>query len=99
MRGRKTLTRRPRHLSRLWLRIVLPILLLAWVSTAPAASAAPAGRAVWIWEEDTYGMLDQETSREEVFALLDRQHISTLYLYADELHGRNILVHEPAKYR
>jgi hypothetical protein len=93
------MTRQSRGFRRWWLHAAVPILLLSWPSNVPTTSAASTGRAVWIWEEDTFGMLDADASRQDVFAFLERQHISTLYLYADELHGRNILVNEPQKYR
>ncbi len=62
-----------------------------------AAVAAP--RAVWIWEEDAFRMLDKDEAQQAVEAFLDQQHISIMYLYADEFRGRNILVKEPEKYR
>ncbi|MCK9419502.1 MAG: hypothetical protein M0R70_09015 [Nitrospirae bacterium] len=65
----------------------------------PGHSAVAAPRAVWIWEEDAFRMLDKEEALRDVETFLDRQHISTMYLYADEYNGRNILVNEPRKYR
>ena len=88
------------------MRIVLPVLGLWSLSGVPAATSALAGgRSVWVWEEDTDAMLGDDGARRSIFALLERQQISTLYLYADErlyaeqTHGRNILVTEPQKYR
>ena len=65
----------------------------------PGHSAAAAPRAVWIWEEDAFRMLDKDKTQQEVETFLNQQHISTMYLYADEYYGRNILVSEPEKYR
>ncbi len=73
------------------------VLLLASVAPGHAADAAP--RSVWIWEEDADRMLDNEEAQREVETFLEQQHISTIYLYADEFNGRNILVNEPGKYR
>ena len=75
------------------------MLVLSLASVAPGHSAAAAPRAVWIWEEDAFRMLDKDEARREVETFLDQQHISTIYLYADEYQGRNILVNEPEKYR
>ncbi len=75
-------------------------MLVLWLaSVAPGHSAVAAPRAVWIWEEDAFRMLDKDEAQREVETFLDQQHISTIYLYADEFNGRNILVNEPKKYR
>lgn len=63
------------------------------------ASSNTVPRAIWIWEEDAFRMLDDNKALQEVEDFLIEQHISTLYLYADEFNGRNILVKEPDKYR
>jgi hypothetical protein len=80
-------------------RIAGAMLVLWLASVAPAHAADAAPRAVWIWEEDAYRMLDKDEALREVEVFLDQQHISTIYLYADEYNGRNILVNEPGKYR
>jgi len=73
------------------------VLWLASVALGHPAVAAP--RAVWIWEDDAFRMLDKDEAQREVETFLDQQHISTIFLYADEFNGRNILVNEPKKYR
>jgi len=80
-------------------RIAIAILVLWSMSLVPGRAAVAAPRAIWIWEEDAFSMLDKDETRREVETFLDRQHISTMYLYADEFYGRNILVKEPEKYR
>ncbi|MGC1455803.1 MAG: hypothetical protein WA946_11515, partial [Nitrospirota bacterium] len=80
-------------------RIAITTLVLWLASAAPGHSAVAAPRAVWIWEEDAVRMLDNEEAEREVETFLERQHISTIYLYADEFNGHNILVNEPGKYR
>ncbi len=80
-------------------RIAIAILVLWRVSVVPGHSAVAAPRAIWIWEEDAFSMLDSDKTQREVEDFLDRQHISTMYLYADEFNGRNILVNQPKKYR
>jgi hypothetical protein len=79
--------------------IAIAIVVLWCVSVVMIHSAVAAPRAVWIWEDDAFRMLDKEEVQQEVETFLDRQHISTMYLYADEFNGRNILVNEPEKYR
>lgn len=71
--------------------------LLMILSTTPAPAAAP--RAVWVWEADTFRLLDDETHRDETFSFLARRKLGTLYLYADEYRGRSIIRDEPDKYR
>jgi len=80
-------------------RIAIAMLVLWSASVAPGHSAVAAPRAVWIWEEDAVRMLDKDEAQREVLTFLELQHISTIYLYADEFNGRNILVNEPKKYR
>ena len=80
-------------------RIAIAMLVLWLASVAPGHSAVAAPRAVWIWEEDAFRMLDKDEAQREVETFLDQQHISTIYLYADQFNGRNILVNEPKKYR
>jgi hypothetical protein len=64
-----------------------------------AATQAPAQRAVWVWEEDTFRLLEDRLFRDEITTFLEERHISTVYLYADEFRGRNILADDPKKYR
>jgi len=80
-------------------RIVFVILIILWASVVPGHSSVAATRAVWIWEEDAFRMLDQAEVQREIETFLEQQHISTMYLYADEFRGRNILINEPEKYR
>jgi len=79
--------------------IAISVLVLCCVSVAPRRSAVAAPRAIWIWEDDAIRMLDEDEALREIENFLDRQHISTMYLYADEYHGRNILMNDPEKYR
>lgn len=66
---------------------------------ALGSSPANIPRAIWIWEDDSYRMLDNDNTLRETESFLDKHHISILYLYADKFKDRNILVHEPEKYR
>jgi len=67
-------------------------------SFACAAAAAP-GRAVWIWEPDSYGMLENEAVASEAIAFLQREGFDTVYLYADAWDGRNLIAERPGAYR
>jgi hypothetical protein len=75
------------------------MLVLCLASAAPGQSAVAVPRAVWIWEEDAFRMLNKDDAQREVLTFLEQRHISTIYLYSDEFNGRNILVNEPGKYR
>lgn len=61
--------------------------------------AVPAGRAVWIWEEDSFRILDNEEFQNEIETFLVERNIRTLYLYADAFRDRNVIVNEAEKYQ
>lgn len=85
-----------RHLMLLAISISVMVMLVVG-SIAIALAAAP--RAVWVWEDDTFRMLDRKDSWSKTFSFLDRWNLTTVYLYADEYRGRNIIRDEPEKYR
>lgn len=62
------------------------------------ALQARAGMAVWMWEEDSYALLDSPARAREAIAFMQRQGIDTVYLYADAHEGRNLLTQQPAVY-
>jgi hypothetical protein len=62
------------------------------------AMAAQAQRAIWMWEADSYAMLEQPRLAEQNIRFLKRQGIGTLYLYADAHEGRLLLVEQPERY-
>lgn len=66
-------------------------------SAAPAAAAVP--RAVWVWEADTFRLIERDDQWDETFTFLARWNLTTVYLYADSYKGRNIIRDEPEKYR
>jgi len=89
----------PRTVASVILRAVA-VALRGWCALAACAYAASqAPRAVWVWEEDSFRLLDDERFRDDTVAFPGRQRIATLYLYADAFQGRNILAHEPERYR
>jgi hypothetical protein len=76
--------------------------LASWLVLAAASfacNAAAPGRAVWIWEADSYGMLENEATAREAIAFLRREGFDTVYLYADAWRGRNLIASDPAAYR
>ena len=76
---------------RIW--VLLWLGCLAWTCQAQNPS-----RAIWIWEQDSYDMLESPLKAQERFAFFKRQGITTLYLYADAHEGRNLIVSQPQLY-
>ncbi|MGK2860161.1 MAG: hypothetical protein ACSLFQ_23440 [Thermoanaerobaculia bacterium] len=79
----------------------LPILTAVLVAIGPPAAAAPASasRAVWIWEPETFQMLDDAAYRARIIRFLRERSVDRVYLYADEYKGRNPIRETPALYR
>ena len=73
-------------------RWLLLLCMMAWTATAHAQ------RAIWMWEEDSYAMLERPQLASENIRFLKRQGISTLYLYADAHEGRLLLTQQPGLY-
>lgn len=74
-------------------------LLLALLLYCGAAAAAPAPRAIWMWEEDSYAMLEKTAAADEAIAFLKSKSIGTLFLYADAHEGRNLIVAQRGLYQ
>lgn len=81
------------------MRAAFVFLIISFASLTMTNAAFAATRAIWIWENDAYKMLDNDKVRERVEDFLIQHHISIMYLYADEFRDRNILVKEPKRYR
>ena len=81
------------------------VCLAAWLAlgacahAAPGAAPAPAPRAIWIWEAESYAMLDHEPAAARAIAFLKAKAIVTAYLYADAWRGRNLIAADPQSYR
>lgn len=60
---------------------------------------AEASRAIWVWEEDSFRLLDSARARGEFRRFLERRCVSTVYLYADRYMGRDPIEEEPERYR
>lgn len=73
-------------------------LLALWLPAALGATPA-APRAVWIWEQESYAMVESAAAAERAFDFLRRRDVGTLYLYADAWRGRNLIVDAPDAYR
>jgi hypothetical protein len=50
------------------------ILILATIAGVTAVTAAPAQRAVWVWEEDTFRLLEEKSFEEEIITFLEQRH-------------------------
>lgn len=80
-------------------RNFLACLALAAGAHAAAADGPAAPRAIWTWEEDSYAMLQQPAQAGRAIAFLRAKSVDTVFLYADALGGRNLIVSDPALYR
>jgi len=79
--------------------LLVPVILAILFIGLAAPAAAIASRAVWVWEADTFQLLDRKDRWSGTFAFLARKSLTTIYLYADMYQGRNIIRDEPEKYR
>ncbi len=80
-------------------RHLLACVALATGAHAAAADGPAAPRAIWTWEEDSYAMLQQPAQAGRAIAFLRAKSVDTVFLYADALQGRNLIVSDPALYR
>jgi hypothetical protein len=88
-----------RGMLRLRLKIASCLVLAAASIASFACAAATPGRAIWIWEADSYGMLENEATASEAIDFLQGEGFDTAYLYADAWKGRNLIASDPAAYR
>jgi hypothetical protein len=88
-----------RGMVRLRLKIASCLVLAAASIASFACAAATPGRAIWIWEADSYGMLENEATASEAIDFLQGEGFDTAYLYADAWKGRNLIASDPAAYR
>lgn len=70
------------------------LLLLLSVRPAPAA-----GRAVWVWEPETFAMLEDRRVALEAIDFLRSKGIDTVYIYADSYKDRSHILKKPKLYR
>jgi hypothetical protein len=74
-------------------------LLAAALFLLSAGPALAAGRAVWVWEPETFAMLEDRRVALEAIDFLRSRGVDTLYLYADSYKGRSHIVKKPELYR
>jgi len=60
--------------------------------------AHPGSTAIWMWEQDTYDMLERPAQAKEMVGFLKRRGVDTLYLYADAHDKRHLLLSQPQLY-
>lgn len=87
-------TRRPRR-NQGGERALLTLVLLALFPVGAAAGS----RAVWIWEPETYRMLEDRRFTRQVLEFLRDRSVDRVFLYADEFQGRNLIRQRPGLYR
>ena len=73
------------------LRALLLILACTFLPAAP--------KAIWVWETETLRLLDDRAFETRVVGLLRAHGFRTLYLYADDYHGRNPMQNERDAFR
>lgn len=71
------------------------------MAISPPASAAsiPAPVSVWVWEAESFRMLEDPAFKAQVKAFLKERRVSRVFLYADEYKGRSIIRENPELYR
>ena len=76
-------------------------LALLGLALAGGARAAPAAgdRAVWVWERESYAMVESQAAADRAFAFMHARGIDVLYLYADAWQGRTLVADDAAAYR
>jgi hypothetical protein len=77
-----------------WFLVAVGLLL-----SAGTAFAAPAERAVWTWEKESYAMVEDVAAADDAVAFLRSKQIKTVYLYADAFQGRILIESRPELYR
>lgn len=75
----------------------LIVALLTCLCCALAHAAPP--RAIWIWEAESFAMLDQREAADSALEFFNAHGITTLYLYADAFKGRNPIADDPVRVR
>lgn len=80
-------------------RWLLALCLSPATAAVAAANAPQAPRAVWIWEQPSYAMLDSTHVADEALRFFHDARIGILYLYADAYAGRQPIVEQPQHYR
>lgn len=75
-------------------------LMTAFVSVPSFASSSVTAphRAIWIWEDESYAMVEKSAAAETAMDIMKKNGVDTLYLYADAFKNRNLLIERPDLY-
>lgn len=68
-------------------------------AAGPEPEARPGPRATWIWEGESYAMLERDAAARTALAFLQDKSIGTAYLYADAYERRCLIADQPGRYR
>ncbi len=63
---------------------------IAITATVASAAAADIDIATWVWEPETYRMLDDTDYRRQSLDFAQRHGFTTFYLYADQYHQNDV---------
>ena len=74
------------------------LLATSGISQSANVSAPEPERAIWIWEKDSYAMLEDRSAADDAIRFLNSKHINTIYLYADTFDKQNLIVSQPQMY-
>jgi hypothetical protein len=75
------------------------IIVVAIVAALSAAAAEGAPIAMWVWEKESFRLLDDLEYRRNTIDVLSRRGFTTLYVYADAYRNRTPIVYEAQLYR
>ena len=75
------------------------VLLLGMPWSITRAAEGPPNRALWIWEAESYAMVEKPEVAADAIAFMKKNGVNTLYLYADAYKSRNLIADNPALYR
>lgn len=74
------------------------VLVGAGMALLPHLASPAAERAIWVWEPETYAMLQHPAEADAAIDFLAAKQIGRVYLYADAYQGRNLLTERPGAY-
>lgn len=86
-------------------KIVAALLVAGLAALSPSSASAAtredprASRAVWIWEEESFRLLEDPVFRDKAIDFLRDRHVDRVFLYADAYKGRNLVRDKPELYR
>lgn len=84
----------PRHCA-----VIVTLAIVVALGAPLHAAAPPVSRSIWVWESETFRLLEDPAYKSEVMEFLRTHHINRVFLYADEYKGRNLIRERPELYR